>query len=63
MSRKLLNVLAVAAVLTLSTTALAQDEGVNTQTLITSLSSVIGIVASILWLILFASWGGFRYVL
>ena len=63
MSRKLLNVLAVAAVLTLSTTALAQDEGVNTQTLITSLSSVIGIVASILWLILFASWGGLRYVL
>ena len=63
MSRKLLNVLALAAVLTLSTTALAQDDGTTTQTLITSLTSTLGVVASILWLILFACWGGFRYVL
>ena len=63
MSRKLLNVLALAAVLTLSTNALAQDDGTTTQTLITSLTSTLGVVASILWLILFACWGGFRYVL
>jgi hypothetical protein len=61
MKRKLSGILALATVLALSSTALAQD----TTTLITEWTSCItpylGQVAAIIWFILFASWGGFRY--
>jgi TctA family transporter len=63
MNRKLLNASALAAALMLSTTALAQDGTTSTAFLITSFASTIGGLAALIWLILFARWGGFRYLI
>lgn len=61
MKRKLSSILALVTVLALSSTALAQDS----TTLITEWTScitpVLGQIAAIIWFILFAAWGGFRY--
>ena len=63
MNRKLLAAAALPAALMLSSTALAQDITTTTSTLITSFAPTIGSVAFFIWLILFARWGGFRYLI
>ena len=63
MNRKLLNASALAAALMLPATALAQDGITSTHTLITSFAPTLGGLAALIWLILFARWGGFRYLI
>jgi len=60
MNRKLSRILALVSVLALSSIALAQGD----ETSVTSSLSFITLltpIAAIIWLILFAAWGGFRW--
>jgi hypothetical protein len=61
MNRKLMKALAVVSVFGLSSVALAQ-EGDAITTALLDLTDFIGRLAAILWFILFAGWGGFRYL-
>lgn len=58
MNRK---ILATLIVLASATSAFAQDGDATTT--LQSFIGLIGPIAAILWLILFAAWGGFRYIL
>lgn len=61
MNRKLMKALAVVSVLALSSIALAQEAGATTTTVLNFIGS-LGPLAAIIWFILFARWGGFRYL-
>lgn len=61
MNRKLVKALAVVPVLALSSIALAQEGGSIT-TGVLSFIEILGPLAAIIWFILFARWGGFRWL-
>jgi hypothetical protein len=58
MNRK---ILATLIVLASATAAFAQTD--DTTTALQSFIGLIGPIAAFIWLILFAAWGGFRYIL
>ncbi len=71
MKRKTSRILAVVAALAFTSLAMAQDGGATTLFgfelpdfgfSLTNLASAIGPIAGIIWFILFAAWGGFRWL-
>jgi hypothetical protein len=61
MKRKLSGILALATVLALSSSAPAQDATTLIGEWTSCVTPVLGQLAAILWFILFAAWGGFRW--
>ena len=61
MNRKLMKALAVVSVLALSSITLAQEGGATT-TAVLNFIDFLGPLAAIIWFILFARWGGFRWL-
>jgi uncharacterized membrane protein YccF (DUF307 family) len=63
MVRKLAGVLALATALAFGSTALAQDGSTSITDLTTFITTVLGPLAAVIWFVLFARWGGFRYLI
>ncbi len=63
MNRKFSPLLALLAVLTLSSGAFGQDSGTTTSfSWLADIAGALGPIAALIWWILFASWGGFRWI-
>jgi hypothetical protein len=62
MNRKLSKTCALITALACSSLVLAQEGSTCPCDLITDFPSILGLLAALIWFILFTSWGGFRWL-